>query len=257
MFPFQRGRLLESQLYDSTLSRQSLGAMLMATDRFPLFRQGDQIASLLHTVRWAYHLDNERFVDFLRQEAVAAGVRRIDATIADAEVSPDGETVVRLITDDGQTFAYDLYIDCSGFRSFLLEQRLGSKFLSYGSTLFTDRALAAKVPHDGVVRPYTLAETMKSGWCWKIPFEDADHRGYVYSSAFSTVDQALDEMRALNPGMEEPRLVKFRSGRHEHFWKGNVVGLGNSYAFVEPLEFYCAPYAGSSARASDDVLSGI
>ena len=155
------------QLYDSTLSRQSLGAMLMATDRFPLFRQGDQIASLLHTVRWAYHLDNERFVDFLRQEA---GPPVSDASMQLSRmlrVSPDGSTVVRLITDDGQTFAYDLYIDCSGFRSFLLEQRLGSKFLSYGSTLFTDRALAAKVPHDGVVRPYTLAETMKSGWCWK------------------------------------------------------------------------------------------
>jgi tryptophan halogenase len=108
--------------------------------------------------------------------------------------------------------------------------------LTYDSTLFTDRAITATVPNDGMVKPYTLAETMPSGWCWNIPFEDGDHRGYVFSSAFSSVDQAIQEMRARNPQMDEPRLVKFRSGRHEHFWKGNVVALGNSYAFVEPLE---------------------
>jgi tryptophan halogenase len=36
--------------------------------------------------------------------------------------------------------------------------------------------------------------------------------------------------------MGDARLVKFRTGRHEHFWKGNVVAIGNSYGFVEPLE---------------------
>ena len=36
--------------------------------------------------------------------------------------------------------------------------------------------------------------------------------------------------------MQDPTTIKFRSGRHEHIWKGNVVAMGNSYGFVEPLE---------------------
>ena len=36
--------------------------------------------------------------------------------------------------------------------------------------------------------------------------------------------------------MGEPRTVRFRSGRHRDFWVGSVVGVGNAYGFVEPLE---------------------
>ncbi|AFZ26486.1 2-polyprenyl-6-methoxyphenol hydroxylase-like oxidoreductase [Cylindrospermum stagnale PCC 7417] len=236
-FPFQRGRLLESHLYESTLNNQSLGAMLMSGDRIPVFDQGDGTPlSLLHQVRWAYHLDNRRFIRYLKEEAIAAGINHLDVKISDAQMSADGENITHLITEDGRQLAYDLYIDCSGFRSFLLEQKLGSKFVSYAGTLGTDHAIAATVPHNGTIKPYTLAETMNNGWCWNIPFEDADHRGYVFSSAFCSDEQAVAEMRAKNPGMSEPSLIKFRSGRHEHFWKGNVVAIGNSYAFVEPLE---------------------
>ena len=76
---------------------------------------------------------------------------------------------------------------------------------------------------------------MDHGWCWNIAFEDEDHRGYVYSSAFCDEEAAEAEMRAKNPGMGDAWSLRFRSGRHEEFWKGNVVGLGNAYAFVEPL----------------------
>jgi tryptophan halogenase len=77
---------------------------------------------------------------------------------------------------------------------------------------------------------------MDSGWCWNIPMEDCDHRGYVFSSAFASVEQAAEEMRRKNPGMKEPWTVRFRSGRHQEFWKGNTVAIGNAYGFVEPLQ---------------------
>ena len=137
--------------------------------------------------------------------------------------------------DAGDKLKFDLYIDCSGFRSTLMEKKLCSPFISYEKSLYTDSAVVANVPHGGVVKPYTLAETMNHGWCWNIAFEDEDHRGYVFSSSFSTFEQATAEMAAKNPGMSEPWTLKFRSGRHQHFWRENVVALGNAYAFVEPL----------------------
>jgi tryptophan 7-halogenase len=236
-WPFQYGDLQAAYVHDGDLSSHCLGAMLMDTQRVPVLDAGDGVSatSLLGRIPFAYHLDNPRFVRYLQEEAAAAGVTRRDAVVTDATVSPDGERVESLVTEDGEVLRFDLYVDSSGFRSVLLEGKLGSPFVSYADSLFTDSAVVANVPHDGVTKPYTVAETMPSGWCWNIAFEQEDHRGYVFSAAFCSPDQAEAQMRAANPGMSDAWSLRFRSGRHEHFWKGNVVAVGNAYAFVEPL----------------------
>src|SRR5690606_14625342 len=129
-----------------------------------------------------------------------------------------------------------LYVDCSGFRSFLLGQKLGATFTSYASSLFTDTAIAFNAPHGGKLKPYTTARTMEHGWCWNIPMVEDDHLGYVHSSAHCSEDQALAEARAIWPALSGERTVRFRSGRHDRLWVGNVFAIGNAYAFVEPLE---------------------
>ena len=234
---FQFASLLEPMVYNGNIDCYSLGCTLMAHDKVPVFENGDgSYTSYLHRVPFAYHLDNRRFVRYLQEEAARLGVRHLDRVIKDAELTADGEEIACLVDENGERHQFDLYIDASGFRSFLLEHKLGSKFVSFGSSLFTDSAIMAQVPNNGVMRPYTAAITMDNGWCWSIPFHDADHRGYVFSSAFCSVDQAVDEMVRKNPGIAKPWSLQFKSGRHEHFWRGNVVALGNSYGFVEPLE---------------------
>jgi tryptophan halogenase len=235
-YPFDVGRPLEALLYDGHLRHVSLLGMMMDADRVPVLECGGRHVSLLGDYPFAYHLENRRLVAFLRRRAASVGVLHIDAEIVDAPLAADGEEIAALITDDGRRLEFDLYIDCSGFRSTLLEKKLRSPFQSYASSLFTDTAVVASVPHHGRIKPYTTAETMDSGWCWNIPQVEEDHRGYVFSSAFCSVDAAVEEMRRKNPEMGEPWTVRFRSGRHQHFWKGNVVAVGNAYGFVEPLE---------------------
>lgn len=236
-YPFQYAPLADPMVHDGHLDAQNLASLLMANDRVPLIDAGGpEPHSLLELIRFAYHLDNERFVRFLTIEAVRRGVRRLDATIVAAETTHDGVEVDHLVTDDGRELRFDLYVDASGFRSVLLGGALRSPFVSYSSSLFTDRAIVANAPHGGNVKPYTRAHTLESGWCWTIPFEDSDHHGYVFSSAFSTDDEAEAEMRRVHPELGDTRAIAFRSGRHEHFFHGNVVAIGNAYGFVEPLE---------------------
>ncbi|MBX6723993.1 MAG: tryptophan 7-halogenase, partial [Dactylosporangium sp.] len=83
---------------------------------------------------------------------------------------------------------------------------------------------------------YTTATTMNAGWRWTIPTRESDHLGYVYASSYLSDDAAAEELAASCPGITEPKIVRFRVGRHDEIWRGNVMAIGNSYAFVEPLE---------------------
>jgi tryptophan halogenase len=236
-YPFGETNPVEAVAHDGDLLAQSFTSMLMVADKSPMIRdeRGEPV-SLLPRLKFAYHLDNAPFVAFLARHAARLGVHHRDVLIADALVSADGERIDRLRTSDGEDLSFDLYIDATGFRSQLIGKALGSPFHSFAGTLLCDTAIVAQVPQRGPVQPYTLAQTMNAGWCWKIPVEGEDHRGYVFSSAFLSDEQAIEEMRAKNPGMSDPWKVRFRSGRHQDFWKGNVVAIGNAYGFVEPLE---------------------
>jgi tryptophan 7-halogenase len=236
-YPFGETNTDEPYFYDGDIRTQSFTSLLMMDGKAPIIRgdSGEPI-SLLPRLKFAYHLDNTPFVNFLARHAARVGVQHLDAVIADVVTSPDAERIERLRTSDGRDLRFDLYVDASGFRSLLLEKALGEPFTSYASSLLCDTAVVASVPQSNGIAPYTLAETMDAGWCWKIGVEGEDHRGYVFSSAFLTEEQAKAEMRAKNPGLGEPWTVRFRSGRHRAFWKGNTVAVGNAYGFVEPLE---------------------
>jgi tryptophan halogenase len=219
----------------------TLQAILMGRDATTVIRTGSELQSFLPMLSFAYHLDNERLVRYLTRIALARGVHHVEADIADAPLRPRASDaadpeILHLVAEDGRTFEFDLYVDCSGFRSFLLEQKLGVAFHDYRSSLFTDAAIAFNVPHGGLVKPYTTARTMDHGWCWNIPMVEDDHLGYVFSSAHGSQEEALAEARAAFPELTGERLIRFRSGRHDKLWVGNVYAVGNAYAFVEPLE---------------------
>ena len=137
----------------------------------------------------------------------------------------------------GPTVAADLYVDCSGFASALLAKTLGEPFVSYKSSLFCDRAVVGGWERaDEPIKPYTTCETMNAGWCWQIEHEMRINRGYVYGSDFISDTDAEAEFRAANPRIASTRIVKFVSGRYQRCWVKNVVAIGNSSGFVEPLE---------------------
>ncbi len=239
-YPFDRGPLLESLHYEGHINAYCPSSLLMTAGRAPLLRLGDG------SLRWlgapfAYHVDNRRFVHYLQEEAERAGVTTLDRLVERADVGElaEGEKVVEaLYTDRGECLEADLWIDASGFRSFLLGDVLEVPFVDFAPSLFTNAALAAPLPRprEAELPPYTTAATWDHGWSWRIPQLEEDHVGYVFSTAHASAEQAEREFRQAYPGVADPRLLHFRPGRRANAWVGNVVGLGNAYGFVEPLE---------------------
>lgn len=184
---------------------------------------------------YAYHIENAWLVEYFERIAVERGIEITDATVEYVERGDQG--VASLTLNTGERVTADLYIDASGFRSELLGKALGEPFKSYDDALFCDRAVAGGWERVGEpILPYTIAETMDAGWAWQIEHEQHINRGYVYSSAFISGDEAEADFRKKNPKVKDTRIVKFRTGRHRRCWVGNVFAVGNAHGFVEPLE---------------------
>jgi len=183
----------------------------------------------------AYHIENKTFVAYLEKYAERIGIAIHDDLVV--EVKQDEDGVAGLVLKSGRTWTADLYIDCSGFASLLLSRTLHEPYQSFKASLFCDRAIWGGWERtDEPIRPYTTAEAMNAGWCWRIDHEFLINRGYVYSSAFLSDEEAECEFREKNPKVATTKPVKFASGRYERSWVKNVVGIGNSSGFVEPLE---------------------
>jgi tryptophan halogenase len=185
----------------------------------------------------AFHLDNPKLVRTLEIFAREDGIEFIDAKVQGAERGPAG--IAAVVLEDGRRLSADLYVDASGFRSELLGRTLEEPFISFSSSLFNDRALVGSWERgpDEPILPYTTAETMDAGWCWRIEHEQEINRGYVYSSSAISDDQAREEFQRKNPQAKiRDKIVKFRSGRYQRGWVDNVMAIGNASGFVEPLE---------------------
>jgi tryptophan halogenase len=184
---------------------------------------------------FGYHIDNQRFVAFIEEKAAEMGIVALDDVLTEARQDEQGISALHLAS--GSVHSADLYVDCSGFRSLLLGKAFAEPYTSFQSTLFCDRAVAGTWKRtDEVINPYTTAEAMTAGWCWQIDHPDSIMRGYVYSSAFISDEEAEREFRTKNPRLTSTRIIPFASGRYHRSWVKNVVAVGNAAGFVEPLE---------------------
>ncbi len=189
---------------------------------------------------YAYQFDAHLYGAHLRKIAEERGAQRLEGRITGVERDGESGHVRAVVLEDGRRLEADLFIDCSGFRSLLLGTELGEPFDDWSHWIPSDRALAVPSERnpDAGVTPYTLSSAHQVGWQWRIPLQHRTGNGHVYASAFSSDEEA--EARLMGnldaAALGEPRLIRFRTGRRRRHWVGNVVAIGLSSGFLEPIE---------------------
>ena len=197
--------------------------------------------SVLSTFEYAYHFDAAGYAAFLRQFAESKGVTRIEGVIDGVEQHGETGFVEAVRLNDGRRIEADLFIDCSGFRSLLLGGAMGEPFEDWSHWLPCDRAVAMPCAHpEGATNPtpYTRSTAQEAGWQWRIPLQHRIGNGYVYCSQFIDDDAAAHALRGRLDGkpLADPRFIRFTAGRRRRHWVKNVVAVGLSGGFLEPLE---------------------
>ena len=195
----------------------------------------------------AYHLDAELFGQYLKEHhCIPNGVHHLTGDVGNVVKRPDG-SIQSIITDDGTAISADMFIDCTGFKSLLLEQHMNVPFEDFHYKLFNDAALATQIPYvdrEKQMETYTDCVGMNAGWVWNIPLWHRVGTGYCYSSKYINQCEAEVEFRKYLAVRYSPKIaheaefkpIKIKHGKHTQGWVKNVVGIGLSYGFVEPLE---------------------
>lgn len=190
-------------------------------------------------LNYAYHFDAHLLGQLLAERATELGVKHLSGRLEYVALGADG-CIDHVLTREHGALSADLYIDCSGFRAELIGRALGSPFVSARRWLFTDRALACKLPYDRPDKPIesvTIAAAHQAGWTWDIGLAGARGVGTVYSSNHMSDDEALAVLGAYTGTPDlEPRLLTFEPGYRAQQWIGNCVAVGLSGGFLEPLE---------------------
>lgn len=218
------------------LSAFSLATPLAAANRFA--RPSDDPRSILSTLGYAYHFDAALYARYLRGIAERAGVRRHEGKLATVEQDPQSGFITAITTGRGERLAGDLFVDCSGFRALLIGDTLGAPFEDWSHWLPCDRAVAVPCARVTETTPYTRSTARSAGWQWRIPLQHRTGNGYVYSSAFISDDEAAHTLLGNLDGaaLADPRVLRFRAGFRRNAWTRNVVAIGLSSGFLEPLE---------------------
>lgn len=193
--------------------------------------------NVLSTYEYAYHFDAGLYARFLRQYAEQRGVRRIEGKVTQVKQNAISGLIEAVQLEDSQLIEGELFIDCSGFKGLLIEQTLQTGYLDWSHWLPCNRAWAVPTAR-GDFTPYTRSTAHEAGWQWRIPLQHRTGNGHVFSSQFTSEQTALDRLlQNLDAKtLAEPRMLKFVTGRRQKFWHKNVVAIGLSSGFLEPLE---------------------
>ena len=226
-----RARLsgLETNLWDYDLSY-----LCCEANKFAKMQVEDPMWELAY----AYHFDSGLYGQYLRKYSENLGVKRTEGLVEDVGIDSETGHVTSLKLQGGGQVDGDFFIDCSGGRALLIGKTLGTGFEDWSHWLPCNRAMAVPSRRFESTLPFTRSIAHSAGWQWRIPLQHRNGNGLVYSSHHYTDDQAADILlNNLETEAEaDPKIIPFRTGRARKQWNRNVVAVGLSSGFLEPLE---------------------
>ena len=184
---------------------------------------------------FAYHIDCGKLVKFIKSK-ILNEITFVPQGVIDVNRNERGG-ISSIKLESGEEVESDLFIDCTGFK-----RLLGLKYegIYCGDRLFCDSAIAGHVNYidpDSEMQPYTECHAVDHGWIWKIPTQSRLGTGLVYNRSVTDTEEAKEYFNNYWEGrVDDLKVLDWTPHYRKTFWHDNVVCIGLSAGFIEPLE---------------------
>jgi tryptophan halogenase len=187
---------------------------------------------------YAYHIDCSKLVNLIQQKILSTrNVTSIKSEVV--EIVRDANRIQTLVLKNKQTISADLYIDCTGFKHLLHDC---PDRVTVEGRLFCDTAIAGHVPYkdkDTEMLPYVKSSAVEHGWIWNIPVQSRIGSGLVFNRNITDIEEAKDFFVNYwdnRISKDQLKVIDWTPFYNKNMWHGNVVSIGLSAGFIEPLE---------------------
>tara|TARA_B110000977_G_C11090784_1_gene496785 strand:- start:5273 stop:6769 length:1497 start_codon:yes stop_codon:yes gene_type:complete len=189
---------------------------------------------------YAYHIDAGKLVKYIQKKlANRSNVKSIQSEVVNIIRNNETHNIEKLILKDNTEVTADLYVDCTGFNAILNHK---PNKVTLEGRLFCDTAIAAHVPYENIekeFRPYVISEQVDHGWVWNIPVQSRIGSGIVFNRSITDIEEAKEyfikywDNRITNDNL---KVIDWTPFYNTNMWHENVVSIGLSGGFIEPLE---------------------
>jgi tryptophan halogenase len=211
------------------------GGHLIEQNKVPFLKEDPSGRKITHFTSM-YHFDSRANANYLKKVGMSRGINLLEKKYVKSTTNSDTGNIIGLVFDDATGIEGDWFFDCSGFARLLLDKVMHVEYEDH-SKLFPASSVFAWWDEKPISKSYTEATAMKYGWSWNINIAHRAGNGYIYDGTEISLDQAIDEARIrFNKKIEPVASFSFNPCNAKEYWKGNVIGVGLSTGFVEPLE---------------------
>jgi tryptophan halogenase len=184
----------------------------------------------------AYHVNCGKLTTFLQKKLI----NKILFKKSDVEkVIFDGNEIKKLILKNNEEILADLYIDCTGFKSILKNK---TERIILRDRLICDTAVAGPIMYidkEKEITPYTRCVAVDEGWIWITPVQSRMGSGFIFNREITDIEKAKDFFVTYwnqRIKKENVKVIDWTPFYDKKIWSENVVSIGLSAGFLEPLE---------------------
>jgi hypothetical protein len=189
------------------------------------------------SMEYAYHVDCSKLVLYI-QRKLKDKIRIIRSEMVDV-VRDEFNNIKSLTLKNNDIVTGDLFLDCTGFKGLLNTNPIRNDL---SDRLICDTAVAGHVPYqdrDKELRPYVISEAVDCGWVWNIPVKNRIGSGLVFNRSITDPEDAKEYfVKYWNNRISKDSLkvIDWTPYYNDNIWHNNVVSIGLSAGFIEPLE---------------------